>query len=141
MVAILAAYAVALALAHPAIAGEPRFVVIVAKGNPNVDMDATVIADIFLGRSASFPDGRYVEPIDCANGVARTTFLETVVGTNGARFRSHWSRLVFTGRARPPVHLSDCDEMVRAVARNPNAIGFIDPVLVDDGVRVVRIAK
>jgi hypothetical protein len=51
--------------------------------------------------------------------------------------KAHWSKIIFTGRGQPPRQASTGLEARRMVAENPNAIGYIDPALVDNSVRVL----
>lgn len=96
------------------------------------------IADIFLGKSARFPDGSPAVPFDQIEGSAiRDEFYGKVVGKTAAQIKVYWSRILFTGRGRPPPTVSDSIEMKRRITENRAAIGYIDRSLVDDSVRVV----
>jgi ABC-type phosphate transport system substrate-binding protein len=44
---------------------------------------------------------------------------------------------VFSGRALPPKELSDDDAVVKAVAADPNAVGYVDASAVNGSVQAV----
>ena len=50
-----------------------------------------------------------------------------------------WSKIIFTGRGRPPRQVSGDAAVVELLADNPGAIGYVEGRLVDERVRVLRI--
>lgn len=127
-------------LAGPALADDSEFVVIVAVHSPVTTLASNEIVDIYLGRLNRLPDGRTVLPVDRVESDAvQDAFYHEMLQRNAAQLRAHWSSLVFTGRGKPPRQLRSGPELVDFVARNPNAIGYIEPALVTPAVRVVRI--
>jgi ABC-type phosphate transport system substrate-binding protein len=52
-----------------------------------------------------------------------------------------WSKLVFTGKAKPPTQLATSAEVVKAVAADPEAVGYVDRAAVDSSVKVVYEIK
>jgi ABC-type phosphate transport system substrate-binding protein len=101
-------------------------------------LNAAQVADIFLGKTSRFPDGSPAVPIDLAEDVPeRDRFYAQYTGKSAAQLKAHWSKIIFTGRGQPPRQVESGREMKRAVADNPNAIGYIDPRLVDSSVRVL----
>lgn len=132
----------AVAVAHPVTAPDPAdsVVVVVAAENPLDEMTRLHLADLYLGRAASFEDGRRAVPIDLAPGTpARTAFYERYLERTPAEIKAHWSRIIFTGRGRPPPDLPSGEAVKRRIAGDPGAIGYLDASLVDESVRVVRI--
>jgi ABC-type phosphate transport system substrate-binding protein len=100
------------------------------------------ITDIFLGRKSRYPDGQQAVPLDQEVGSpSRDAFYTSVVGISEVKLKAHWSKMVFTGRGKPPRAVSNGIELRRAVALNPQAIGYIDRSLVDDSVRVLHIPQ
>lgn len=127
-------------LAGPAFAEGTEFVVIVAAHSPVTTLTSNEVADIYLGRLNRLPDGRTVVPVDRVESDAvQKAFYREILQRNAAQLRAHWSRLVFTGRGKPPRQLRSGTDCVEFVARNPSAIGFVEPALVTASVRVVRI--
>lgn len=130
---------VAVLFAAP-VCADAKFVVIVAVHSPVTTLASNEVADIYLGRLNRLPDGRTVLPVDRAESDAvQEAFYREVLQRNAAQLRAHWSRLVFTGRGKPPRQVRSGPEVVEFVARNPNAIGYVAPALVTSSVRVVRV--
>lgn len=111
--------------------------VIVHPSNKNV-LDKKFIARIYLGKKKSYPDGSVVLPISQNEKTpVRDEFIEKVVGKSIHQFRSHWSQLMFTGKAKPPKEVGRDDQVKKIVAANPAVIGYINASAVDDTVKVV----
>ena len=115
-------------------------VVVVAARSPLESLSQAALTDVFLGRTSRFPDGRPAVPVDLREGsAARAEFYETYLGRSVAQIKAHWSKIVFTGRGSPPREVADGLEMRRLVAQDPRAIGYLEPSLIDDSVKKVRI--
>jgi ABC-type phosphate transport system substrate-binding protein len=101
-------------------------------------LNSAQVADIFLGKTSRFPDGSPAVPIDLAEDAPeRDRFYAQYTGKSPAQVKAHWSKIIFTGRGQPPRQAATGREMRKLVAENPNAIGYIDPNLVDSSVRVL----
>lgn len=113
-------------------------VVVVSAKSPHGGLNKAQIADIFLGKSGSFPDGAQAMPVDIADGSAqREEFHGKVTGKSGAQLKSYWSKLVFSGAATPPKEVPGGNEAKALIAANPNAIGYLDKAAVDGSLKVV----
>jgi ABC-type phosphate transport system substrate-binding protein len=111
---------------------------VVSAKSPVTALNAAQVADIFLGKTSRFPDGTPAVPIDLAEETPeRDRFYAQYTGKSPAQLKAHWSKIIFTGRGQPPRQVASAREMKRALADNPNAIGYIDPSLVDSSVRVL----
>lgn len=115
-------------------------VVVVSAESPVAELPRMRLADIYLGRVSRFPDGRPAVPIDQSPGSrARDAFYETYLGRSGSEIKAHWSKLVFTGRGRPPRDVADGEAVKELVADNPGVLGYLSLGMVDESVRIVRI--
>jgi ABC-type phosphate transport system substrate-binding protein len=113
-------------------------VVIVSAKSHITSLTAEQTARIFLGKVSSFPDNGDAIPIDQADGSAiRDEFYAKVVHKNPSQLSAYWAKVIFTGDGRPPVTLESNVAVRKAVANNPNAIGYIDKSAVNRGVRVI----
>jgi ABC-type phosphate transport system substrate-binding protein len=111
---------------------------VVSARSPVTSLNAGQVADIFLGKTARFPDGTQAMPIDLQeDSPARERFYSQYTGKSPAQVKAHWSKLVFTGRGQPPRQVGSSAEARRMIAENPNAIGYIDSSQVDSSVRVL----
>lgn len=85
-----------------------------------------------------FPNGSPAVPIDQAEAsAAREAFYTQVTGKSAAQIKAHWSKIIFTGRGKPPKAVSNGIEARTLIAANPRAIGDIDRDSVDGSVKVL----
>lgn len=87
---------------------------------------------LFLGRLNALRDGTPVRLHDLPPGPIRDTFYRNMIGKNAVQTRAYWSRLVFTGRARPPREVTGPEELRVALTSDPNAIGYLSETDVTD---------
>jgi ABC-type phosphate transport system substrate-binding protein len=109
-------------------------VIVSADSTTTTAITTSQISRIYLGKSNA------LTPIDVADPGARHQFYAKVVGTDEAKAKALWSPLVFTGKAAAPKELSSAD-VVKAVAADPKAIGYVDSTFVNMTVKVVRTVK
>jgi ABC-type phosphate transport system substrate-binding protein len=113
-------------------------VVVVSAKSSIKSLTAEQTAKIFLGKVASFPDGKIALPVDQPEGSeVRDEFYSKVAHKNSSQLTAYWAKIIFTGNGRPPNLLPNNAAVRKAVAHNPNAIGYIDKKAVNRSVRVV----
>ena len=111
-------------------------VVIVSAKSTATTMTAEEISQIYLGKSTA------MKPVDnAAQSPTRSQFYTKVAGKDDAQVKAIWSKLVFTGKATPPKALPSNAEVVKAVAADPNAIGYVDKAAVEPSVKIVYEVK
>ena len=113
-------------------------VAVVSAKSPITNLSSSQVADIFLGKASRFPDGTPALPIDLSeDSPLRDRFYAQFTGKSPAQVKAHWSKIIFTGRGQPPMQAASGVQARKMVAENPNAIGYIEPGLVDSSVRVL----
>jgi hypothetical protein len=116
-------------LAAPRIFAEEIVVIVNPAAKP---ISKEQISDLYLGRGGS------LTPIDQTVGSAiYVEFYKKATGRDIAQVKAIWSRILFTGRGLPPKQLPDSAAVKRAVAANPNAVGYIEKSAADTSVKVV----
>lgn len=124
------AFAAAL-LSGPALAGK----VVVAANSPQAALDTAAAQAVFLGRTNQIGGQNAV--VVFQNGPVRADFESKVLGRSSAQLAAHWSRLVFTGRAKAPEEVANDAAVKAKVASTPGAIGYISDAAVDPSVKVL----
>ena len=115
-------------------------VVIVSAKSHITSLTAEQTAKIFLGKASSFPDNGDAIPVDQVEGSPiRDEFYSKVVHKNSSQLAAYWAKVIFTGDGRPPQMLESSVAVRKAVAKNPNIIGYIDKSAVDRSVRVILV--
>lgn len=113
-------------------------VVIVSAKSAITRLTTEQVTKIFLGKTASFPNGGDAVPLDQAEGNAtRNEFYAKVVNKSPAQMSAYWTKIIFTGDGYPPKQVEGNLSVRNAVAGNQNAIGYIDRSAVDGSVRVI----
>lgn len=125
-------------LAMVAASAHAEVVVIVSDKSPVTSLTAEQTAKIFLGKTTNFPKDGTAFPVDQVEGSeVRKEFYEKVVHKNPTQLSAYWARVIFTGNGQPPVELEGNITVRSVVAKNRNAIGYIDKRYVNRSVRVV----
>lgn len=94
---------------------------------------------LYLGRLSALSDGTPVRLLDLPNGEVRDTFYLRLIGKNGPQTRAYWSRMVFTGRARPPREVSDVADLHALMAQDRNLIGYLPASALSPAMRVLLL--
>ena len=101
-------------------------IVIVNAANNDV-IDDKLIKKIYLGKTKSFPSGNKVKVYSLTSSQADTAyFRKKALKKSNSQFKSYWSKLAFTGKGKPATELESAAELIDAIKKNPNAIGFIN---------------
>jgi ABC-type phosphate transport system substrate-binding protein len=101
------------------------------------ELDMEAIAQIYLKRRRTWPGGDVIVPINREAGSAtRARFTERVLRLDDSSLALYWNREYFLG-VLPPATLASDEAILRFVARDRRAIGYVDSSTVDDSVRVV----
>lgn len=131
--AFIAAFLLLLFTAEPATAG--RLAVIV-HSDREVTLDLEALAQIYLKRRRFWVGGEAIIPINREAGSrARDQFTLRVLRVEPAQLGVYWNRQYFGG-VLPPATLASDQAILRFVARDRRAIGYVDASLIDDSVRV-----
>jgi ABC-type phosphate transport system substrate-binding protein len=132
----VALLALSAGLAAPLLAEE--VVVVVSATSTISELSESEIADIYLGRLGRLGK-TVVTPLDQPEGsAARNEFYREFTGKSPAQVKALWSKLIFTGRGRPPRTLANDREVLQALRDNPDAIGYMRRSSVDSTARILR---
>jgi ABC-type phosphate transport system substrate-binding protein len=133
------ALVVAFALLAPASRADepaPRLVVIVHPTR-QAELSPELLAQIYLRRKRFWDDGTPIVPLNLEAGAAlRAAFSRAVLRQSETRLADYWNRQYFYG-VLPPATLASPQAVVRYVAAEPNALGYVSVEDADASVRVV----
>ena len=117
------------AMSLPALA---ELVVVVNPKSTAGTMSQEQISQFFLGISTT------LRPLDQADGSPiRAEFYKKVADKEPSQVKAIWSKLVFTGKGKPPKEYSSSADVKKAIDADPNAIGYIEKSAVDSSVKVI----
>lgn len=109
-----------------------ELVIVANPQNPVKSLPPSQAAQVFLGGSVSFTP---IEQPDHSS--IRAEFYKKVLEKEPAQVQATWSKLVFTGKGKPPKECKSSTEVKKAVSENVNAIGYIEKSAVDETVKVI----
>jgi ABC-type phosphate transport system substrate-binding protein len=128
------AVALAALLAGPLQAAE---IVVVVHGSRQVSLTPADLARVYLKQRRHWPDGDPILPVNReAGSEARRLFERRVLGDQAGRLVVYWNQQYFRG-VLPPATLASDEAVVRFVASEPRAIGYVAASAVDESVKVV----
>lgn len=128
---------VALAAALMSGIAQAGVVVIAHPSGPDA-LSQSKISKLYLGKSKKLPNGANAQVIEQSAGSnIRNEFHKGVTKKSDAQLQAYWSRLIFTGKGKPPKTIGSSALVKNQVASNTNAIAYIDSSEVDDSVKVI----
>ena len=95
---------------------------------------------IYLKQKRFWSDGQPIIPINRdAGSTARELFSEAIFGRESARLAPYWNQRYFEAGEFPPATLASEEAVIRFVAGNENAIGYVTGEGVGDSVAVILV--
>jgi ABC-type phosphate transport system substrate-binding protein len=119
---------------------EPDITVIANSNNDMGTLTRKQIADIYMGRVTTLPNGSIPLPLDYqGDSAVRARFYQSITGKNMAQINAYWARLSFTGQANPPRRLADKATIMQVVGKNQGALGYVDSIAPDADANVTPV--
>ncbi|MEC8375576.1 MAG: hypothetical protein VX078_12315, partial [Pseudomonadota bacterium] len=101
-------------------------------------IDKKGLIDLYMGKYSAFPNGERATPIDVEkDSNLKETFYRALVGLPLARVNAYWSRLKFSGRAKPPAVEQTLDDVEQRINNDSSALAYIYESKVTDKMKVV----
>lgn len=126
------------AISASRISSGSELVVVVHKNNPTMLLNKSQLIDMFMGKYVAFPNGSQAVPVDLSDDTqTREEFYQELVGMPLARVNAYWSRVKFSGKARPPVEYKNEQAILDFLAETENAIAYVNQASVTPEVKVV----
>lgn len=118
------------------------FRVVVHPDNPVTELTADELANLYLKRTTRWQDDTRALPVEQpADSPAREAFSQVVHGRSAKAMVAHWQQQIFSGRGVPPPELADEQEVLRFVAENRGAVGYVSPGAALRGVKTVEVRR
>lgn len=138
-VILIATLLLMLCLPTPTLAQD--FKVVVNDANPLTTIRADDLSRIFLKQTAAWPGGLPAYPIDqVTKNDIRQVFSRAVHKRDANAISAYWQRMIFSGRAVPPVQESTDADVLIAIRANPGAVGYVSASTpVRDEVKILEV--
>jgi ABC-type phosphate transport system substrate-binding protein len=92
------------------------------------------IKEIFLGARLTWANGSKILVIDQSDSESGKLFYNKFLEKSTSQIRMQWTKLVLSGQATAPEKVNDDEDVKKALANNPNAIGYISSKFLDSSV-------
>ncbi|ESS70609.1 hypothetical protein MGMO_121c00050 [Methyloglobulus morosus KoM1] len=114
-------------------------IVVVMSAKSNVtNLSKDNVSAIFLGKTATLPDGIQAVPIEQDAGQeAYKEFHRIVIEKSDAQLNAYWAKMVFSGKGNPPREVANNAEVLKIIAASPSMIGYLEKSAVNRTVKVV----
>lgn len=115
--------------------------VVIANPHSGIDkLSKDEVINLYMGRTRKLANGMNAMPIDLNSSEnEKAQFYALLVGKEVAEINSYWARLRFSGQGSPPVQAESMEEVLRIVAENKAAIGYVDKKKLDKRVRLIYV--
>lgn len=122
----------------PLAVGAQSIVVVVNPGSGVESLSRNDVINIFLGGFRQFPSGIPALPIDLPQGhPAREEFYRLLVGKNPSEINTYWSRLIFSGKTRPPIQAGRVEDALSMAQGSAGAITYLERGKVSGRLKIV----
>lgn len=113
--------------------------VVVANPKSGIEkMSREEVVFVFMGRWRQLPSGIAAQPVDSPiDSPERAAFYRQLVNKSPSEIKAYWSRLVFSGGARPPISSESREEQLRILSSTQGAVGYLERSMIDNRVRIV----
>jgi hypothetical protein len=126
----------ALALAVLAVAPARAEIAVIVAANSSLAPQLTQVCQAFLGKVKSPTPISFNE-----KSALRDEFFNKACKKDPVQVKAMWGKLIFTGTGTPPAEVDSSAAMKKAVAADPNAVGYIDKKDADASVKVIATAN
>jgi hypothetical protein len=113
-------------------------VVVVNQKNSVNKLSRDEVIDIFMGRNRLLSSGIMALPLDLpSTAIEREYFYSRLTGKTISEINAYWARLIFTGRASPPILVHSQEEAIQMVMDNRSKLAYVNRDKISSQVKVV----
>ena len=112
-----------------------NLVVVVNPESGLESMSREQVIHLFMGRLKQLPSGSTASVLDVTP--YKADFYHALLGKEVVEINAYWARLKFSGKTQPPQQIGEVTTALDRVARDRNAIAYVDASKVDRRVKVV----
>jgi ABC-type phosphate transport system substrate-binding protein len=122
----------------PSMSGAQDAIKLIAHPTRATELSKGEVRAIYLKRRLFWEDGQAIVPINReAGSESRESFSESVFGQDSRRLAAYWNQRYFEAGVFPPATLASDEAVIRFVAGNENALGYVTVDDVGESVEVI----
>ena len=103
---------------------DDELVVVINRASPVQQLSREAISALYLGNMSANEASLGLKPLDLEDGHVRDNFYRLLLGRSRNQMRAYWSRMVFTGKGKPP-RTYTANEVREALQANPELISYL----------------
>lgn len=112
--------------------------VVAVVNKANTAADKATIGKLYTLEVKSWSDGATAKLYELSGASEREAFCMAYTGKSASTIKAIWAKAVFTGRAVPSKVLNSDADVKNEVAKDKNAVGYVNESSVDESVRAVH---
>ncbi len=116
-----------------------RTVIICNPGVQETEIPPKALQKIFLGKTTKWSDNSKINIVVLKDTDQHKLFLKSYIHRTYSQWKSHWKKMVFTGKGVKPKHFDDTGAYLGYIASTPGAVGYIDAGLAKDTVKILNV--
>ena len=117
-------------------ATQAQISIVVGTGSPHTAA-AGDLAKIFGAAKFTWENGRKIVVAEPGSAAVAKAFYESFLGKTVSQVRNDWTKIVLSGEGTGPKKCADLAAFKKALADDPDAIGFIPTASIDPSVKEV----
>lgn len=103
---------------------EESLVVVVSQQSPIQQLSREDLSALYLGNLMTHETTHNLRALDLTDGETRDNFYTYLLGRSRNQMRAYWSRMVFTGKGKPPRALDEA-AIIEALQSDPSLIAYL----------------
>jgi ABC-type phosphate transport system substrate-binding protein len=114
--------------------------IIVSSNSGAAEINAKTAKKLFLSKIKSIPGMSNITLVgQLDESPIKADFTKKVTKKGMGKYKAYWSKMIFSGKAVPPTEFANDEEVRAYVAKNKDAVGYIDATSVDSSVKVLML--
>lgn len=114
-------------------------VVASSKFNSNT-VEKVELKRLFLAKTNRIHNSK-VKVMELVDTSCKETFYKKISNKTQSQLRAYWSRLIFTGKAKPHKQVKSLDALLSKMAENASIISYVPLSMVSDKMKVLYMLE
>ncbi|MDH5387566.1 MAG: hypothetical protein OEY06_03845 [Gammaproteobacteria bacterium] len=114
-----------------------EIVVVASLDSPISKMSQREVTNIFMAKTNRNSEGKRVTAIELSDSDCKTEFYKVITGKTISQLKSYWSKLIFTGKGKPPRSFDENKSLVEELNNNDYAVTYIPANQLTQSMKVV----
>ncbi|WP_300671857.1 hypothetical protein [Desulfoluna sp.] len=114
-------------------------IIICNPGVQEAEISQKTLQKIFLGKTTKWGNNSKINIVVLKDTEQHKLFLKNCIHRTYSQWKSHWKKMVFTGKGIKPRQFDDTGAYLKYITSTPGAVGYIDAGLANDTVKILNV--